>query len=158
MLLKIVHRVHRILLSFTFISLAPRGSAGWYGTQTVDVSSIRYTRKLNEDPEFNQNPILRPRWLVHLKAYLPRCDKTVTSFIKTGAIPTPNGKIIVASRQHAFDLIDGKLPLHDWENPSAVIYSALSSTVLAPDTRVLPDNYTISPLHLLTFDEMVARE
>ena len=75
--------------------------------QSADISSIRYPRKLHEDPIFIHNPILRPRWLVHLKAYIPRCEKSAATFIKTGAIPSPNGKIIVASRQHAFDIIDG---------------------------------------------------
>ena len=103
----------------------------------------------------NHNPILQPRWLVHVKIHLLRTVKHCETFIRTGAITTPSGKTIVSFRQHGFDIADGNLPPHSWDDPSKVMYTKLPATVAAVATRVLPDNYMISPLHLLEFDSEI---
>ena len=79
--------------------------------QSADISTIRYPRNLEETPANNHNPILQPRWLVHVKIHLLHTVEHCETFIRTGAITTPSGKTIVSSRQHGFDIADGNLPL-----------------------------------------------
>ena len=130
----------------------------------IDISSLRYPRKLEEDPVFNFNGVQRPRWLVHLNVWLPRQDPSLETFIFSGALTTSAGKTIVSCLEQAVDLANGSAAVHTWKAPSPVTYvpadaSGASYATGPADKRVpasAPHNFIVSRFHIEQFDRRVS--
>ena len=73
----------------------------------IDISSLRYLRKLEEDPVFTFNGVQHPRWLVHLNVWLSRQDASLETFMFSGALTTSAGKTIVSCLEQAIDIANG---------------------------------------------------
>ena len=130
----------------------------------IEISSLRYPRKLEEDPFFNFNGVQRPRWLVHLNVWLPRQDPSLETFIFSGALTTSAGKTIVSCLEQAVDFAHGAAAVHTWKAPSPVTYvpadaSGASYATGPADKRVpasAPHNFIVSRFHIEQFDRRVS--